>query len=63
VTALARPRVKYRPILSSERVPNIKKSAIVRQKTKIWSWAADDMCCSVIEVIGGLHAIFNYCRF
>jgi hypothetical protein len=22
-------------------VPNIKKSAIVRQKTKIWSWAPD----------------------
>jgi hypothetical protein len=30
-------RVNYRPILSSERVPQIKKSAIVRQKTKFWS--------------------------
>jgi hypothetical protein len=34
-------RVNYRPILSSERVPSIKNSAIVRQKRKIWSWAPD----------------------
>jgi hypothetical protein len=34
-------RVNYRPVLSSERVPNIKKSATVRQKTKIWSWTPD----------------------
>jgi hypothetical protein len=31
-------RLNYRPILS-ERLPHIKKSSIVRQKTKIWSWA------------------------
>jgi hypothetical protein len=41
----ARPRsnctVNYRPVLSSERVPHIKKPAIVRQKTRIWSWAPD----------------------
>jgi hypothetical protein len=46
VTALVRPRsnstVNYRPVLSSERVPHIKKPAIVRQKTKIWSWAPDE---------------------
>jgi hypothetical protein len=45
VTALARPRrncrVNYRQVLSSERVPHIKKLAIIRQKTKIWSWAPD----------------------
>jgi hypothetical protein len=29
--------VNYWPILSSERVPHIKKPAIVRKKTKIWS--------------------------
>jgi hypothetical protein len=35
-------QVNYRPILSSERVPHIKKPAIVRRKTKkIWSWAPD----------------------
>jgi hypothetical protein len=34
-------QVNYRPVLSSERVPHIKKPAIVRQKTKIWSWAPD----------------------
>jgi hypothetical protein len=45
VTVLSRPRssctVNYRPILSSERVPHIKKPAIVRRKTKIWSRAPD----------------------
>jgi hypothetical protein len=30
-------QVNYRPILSSERVPHIKKLAIVKEKTKIWS--------------------------
>jgi hypothetical protein len=34
-------QVNYRPILSPERVTHIKKPAIVRQKTKIWSWASD----------------------
>jgi hypothetical protein len=34
-------QVNCRPILSSERVPHIKKPAIVGQKTKIWSWAPD----------------------
>jgi hypothetical protein len=34
-------QVNYRPNLSSERVPHIKKPAIVRQKTKIWPWAPD----------------------
>jgi hypothetical protein len=34
-------RVNYRPILSSKRVPHIKKPSIVRQKTKLWSWAPD----------------------
>jgi hypothetical protein len=34
-------QVNCRPVLSSERVPHIKKPAIVRQKTKIWSWAPD----------------------
>jgi hypothetical protein len=34
-------QVNYGPILSSERVPHLKKLAIVRQKTKIWSWAPD----------------------
>jgi hypothetical protein len=28
-------QVNYRPVLSSERMPHIKKPAIVRQKTKI----------------------------
>jgi hypothetical protein len=31
--------VNYRPVLSSERAPHIKKPEIVRQVTKIWSWA------------------------
>jgi hypothetical protein len=31
----------YRSILSSERAPRIKKPVIVRQETKIWSWASD----------------------
>jgi hypothetical protein len=38
VTALAKPRsncaVSYRPTLSSERVPHIKKPAIITQKNK-----------------------------
>jgi hypothetical protein len=34
-------QVNYRPVFSSEKVPHIKKPAIVRQKTKIWSWAPD----------------------
>jgi hypothetical protein len=34
-------RLNYRPILSSERASHVKKPAIVRQKTKIWSWALD----------------------
>jgi hypothetical protein len=34
-------QVNYKPILSSERAPHIKKLAIVRQETKIWSWAPD----------------------
>jgi hypothetical protein len=34
-------QVNYRPILSSEWVPDIKKPALVREKTKIWSWAPD----------------------
>jgi hypothetical protein len=45
VIALAGPRsnctVNYRSILPSERAPQIKKPSIVRQKTKIWSWAPD----------------------
>jgi hypothetical protein len=40
VTALARLRgnctVNYRPVLSLERAPHIKKPAIVRQETQIW---------------------------
>jgi hypothetical protein len=35
------PKVHLGIILSSERVPHFKKPAIVRQKTKIWSWAPD----------------------
>jgi hypothetical protein len=31
-------QVNYRPILSSERVPLIKKPAIVREIKEIWSW-------------------------
>jgi hypothetical protein len=34
-------QVNYRPILSSERGPHIKKPAIVWHQTKIWSWALD----------------------
>jgi hypothetical protein len=45
VTALARPRsnctVNYRPTLSSDRVPHIKKPAIVRERKEIWSWDTD----------------------
>jgi hypothetical protein len=32
-------QLNFRPILSSERVPHVKKPAIVKQKTKIWSLA------------------------
>jgi hypothetical protein len=45
VTALASPdaivQVNYRPVLSPEKVPNIKKPAIVGEKTIIWSWVLD----------------------
>jgi hypothetical protein len=45
VTALARPRsnstINYRTVLSSERVSHLKKPAIVRRKTNIWSWVPD----------------------
>jgi hypothetical protein len=34
-------QVNYRPILSSKKVPHIKKPAVIRQKTKIWQWAPD----------------------
>jgi hypothetical protein len=33
-------RVNYKPILSSEMAPHIKKPATVKQKTKIWSWSS-----------------------
>jgi hypothetical protein len=34
-------RVNYRPVISSERVPKIKKPTIARQKGKIWPWVPD----------------------
>jgi hypothetical protein len=34
-------QVNYRPIFSSERVPHIKKPAIVREIKEIWSWNPD----------------------
>jgi hypothetical protein len=34
-------QVNYRPILSSERVPHIKKPAIVKEIKEIWSWDPD----------------------
>jgi hypothetical protein len=34
-------QVNYRPILSSKRVPDIKKPAIVREIKEIWSWDPD----------------------
>jgi hypothetical protein len=34
-------QVNYRPMLSSERVPLIKISAIIREIKEIWSWDPD----------------------
>jgi hypothetical protein len=34
-------KVNYRPILSSERVPHIKKPANVREMKEIWAWDPD----------------------
>jgi hypothetical protein len=34
-------QINYTPVLSSGKAPHSKKPAIVKQKTKIWSWAPD----------------------